>query len=96
MRIALHVDVTEDERGVLMRWAHGRRTPARLILRAKIILLAAAGHETRDITTQLGTSRQTVGLWRHRSHVLPGVRWADEEVQIGIASWPSNSTLKRL
>ena len=76
MRIALHVDVTEDERGVLMRWAHGRRTPARLILRAKIILLAAAGHENRDITTQLGTSRQTVGLWRHRSHVLPGVRGA--------------------
>jgi len=35
-------------------------------MRAKIILLAAAGVENQDIAEQLDTSRQTVGLWRQR------------------------------
>jgi hypothetical protein len=62
---------TDDERTHLHRWARGRRTPVRVALRAKMILLAAAvsadrqeGHENRSIAATVGTSRQTVGLWR--------------------------------
>ena len=75
MRIAPLIQVTEPERQQLAQWARGRRTPARLVLRAKIILLAAEGHDNQHIATALGTSRQTVGLWRHRvaTQRLPGL-----------------------
>ena len=36
MRIAPSLQVTEPERQQLEPWARGRRTPARLVLRAKI------------------------------------------------------------
>lgn len=75
MRIALSIQVTESERQQLTQWARGRRTPARLVLRAKITLLAAEGHDNQHIATALDTSRQTVGLWRYRfaTQRLPGL-----------------------
>ncbi len=75
MRIAPSLQVTETERQQLAQWARGRRTPARLVLRAKIALLAAAGHDNQHIAAALGTSRQTVGLWRRRfaAQRLPGL-----------------------
>jgi transposase len=66
MRIAPSIQVTEVECQQLTQWARGRRTPARLVLRAKIIALAAEGHDNQHIAAALGTSRQTVGLWRQR------------------------------
>ena len=75
MRIAPSIQVTEPERQQLTQWARGRRTPARLVLRAKITLLAAEGHDNQHIATTLDTSRQTVGLWRYRfaTQRLPGL-----------------------
>ena len=75
MRIAPAISPTESERETLERWARGRRTPARNVLRAKIVLLAAEGMLNLDIAKQLGTSRQTVGLWRNRFAELgiPGI-----------------------
>src|SRR5437762_13435657 len=66
MRRAPAIVLNVDERRYLEKWANGRRTPARLVLRAKIILLAAEGTENQQIAERLGTSRQTVGLWRQR------------------------------
>ena len=66
MRIAPSIQVTELERQQLAQWARGRRTPARLVLRAHIMLLAAEGHDNQHIAAALDTSRQTVGLWRQR------------------------------
>ncbi len=66
MRIAPPIELTDHERDVLTRWARGRRTPARLILRAKIVLFANQHRENHTIAALLGTSRQTVGLWRQR------------------------------
>ena len=75
MRIAPSLQVTVTERQQLAQWARGRRTPARLVLRAHIILLAAEGHDNQHIAAALDTSRQTVGLWRHRfaTQRLPGI-----------------------
>lgn len=75
MRIAPSIHLTPSEHQQLERWARGRRTPARLVLRAKIALLAAAGHDNQHIAATLRTSRQTVGLWRQRfaTQRLPGV-----------------------
>jgi transposase len=66
MRIAPAIDLAEADRKTLLRWSRGRRTPARLVLRAKTVLLAAKGLENREIAVQLATSRPTVGLWRRR------------------------------
>ena len=75
MRIAPSIQLTDPERQQLAQWARGRRTPARLVLRAKIALLAAEGHDNQHIAVALDTSRQTVGLWRHRvaTQRLPGL-----------------------
>ncbi len=75
MRIAPHIELTDDERVLLQQWARGRRTPVRLALRAKMMLLAADGQENRHIAAAVGTSRQTVGLWRERfaAHRVAGI-----------------------
>jgi len=66
MKHARQITLTDDERRTLNRWTRGRRTPARLVLRAKIILHAADGMMNKDIADSLKTARKTVSLWRTR------------------------------
>ena len=66
MRVAPAIGLTESDRATLRKWARGRSTPARLVLRAKIVLLSAEGVENQQIAEQLQTSNPTVGLWRRR------------------------------
>jgi transposase len=66
MRRASVIDLTNEERKTLDSWARGRRTEARLVLRAKIILLAATGAQNKVIAAELGTMPATVCLWRRR------------------------------
>jgi transposase len=66
MRVAKPIELTDDERTVLLQWARGRNTPARLVLRAKIVLAAAEGKENNVISTDLSCTRRTVGTWRTR------------------------------
>ncbi|MBP1733659.1 MAG: ISBmu8 transposase [Deltaproteobacteria bacterium] len=54
------------EHSLLARWARRRSAPVRLARRARIILMAAAGAESKTIAEQLRTSRATVQLWRQR------------------------------
>lgn len=75
MRVAKAITLTDEERITLTKWARGRSTPARLVVRAQIVLAAAEGRENRDIAQQLGCTRRTVGTWRNRfaSDRLPGI-----------------------
>jgi transposase len=66
MRIAKAIVLTDEERVALTKWSRGRSTPARLVLRAKIVLAAADGRENKDISAELGCTRRTVGTWRSR------------------------------
>jgi len=66
MRIAPEVTLTDEQRTILNRWARGRSTPARLVRRARIILLAAQGTENIEIAEELGVERTIVGRWRRR------------------------------
>ena len=66
MRTAQPIMLTDEERDILTRWSRGRSTPARLVLRANIILLAASGLQNKQIAPQLGTDRFTVARWRSR------------------------------
>ena len=75
MRIAKMILLTDHERNILTKWSRGRRTPARLVLRAKIILAAADGNLNQDIAGNLQCTRRTVGIWRNRfaEHRLGGI-----------------------
>jgi len=66
MRRAPVITLNDSERRVLRKLVQGGRTPARLVLRANIILLAAEGRENREIGARIGVTRQTVGQWRER------------------------------
>jgi transposase len=66
MRIAVAIMLSDAERKTLESWKRGRSTPARLVVRAKIILLAAEGWENKEIAEELHSTRRVVGVWRKR------------------------------
>ena len=66
MRTACDIVLEDKERRTLQRCSRGRSTPARLALRSRSVLLAAKGLMNKDIAKEVGTSRQSVGLWRSR------------------------------
>jgi transposase len=66
MRVARVVELTESDRHELQKLARGRSAPARSVLRAKVVLLAAQGKQNQEIALELDTSVPTVALWRVR------------------------------
>ena len=66
MRIAPQIELSDEEREALLKWSRGRSTPARLVQRAKIVLLAADGQLNQEIAATLGVMKRTVGRWRTR------------------------------
>ena len=66
MRVAKAVELTESERSELVRYSRGRKTEARVVLRAKVILLAADGLQNKQIAVEVGTDPGLVGRWRRR------------------------------
>ena len=66
MRIAQLIKLTESEVKTLTRWSRGRRTPTRLMKRAKIVLMAAEGEQNKTIGEVFGVDRRQVSRWRRR------------------------------
>lgn len=66
MRVAPAIVLTAEERATLTKWSRGRKTPARLVQRAQIVLRAADGWENKEIAAEIGCTRRTVGTWRTR------------------------------
>ena len=66
MRPATPVELTAEERRTLETWVRSSTTEQRLVLRAKLILTAAAGATTAAIAQQLGVRPATVSQWRGR------------------------------
>jgi len=66
MRRAVEIVLSDDDRQTLSKWARGRSAPARLVLRAKIVLAAADHKLNCDIAAELGTGMKTVCQWRNR------------------------------
>lgn len=66
MRRAFPINLTDEERKTLTKWSRGRSTPARLVVRAKIVLLAADGVMNKSIARQVCTDEHTVARWRSR------------------------------
>ena len=75
MRVARKVTLTEAEREKLEQFLRGRSTPARVVQRAKILLMAAEGTEDKVIAAAQNTDRHTVRRWRGRflDKGIPGI-----------------------
>ncbi len=66
MRKAVEIELTEKECLTLQKWSRGHSTQVRLMIRSKIILMAANGKQNNEIALEMGVSRKMVGLWRNR------------------------------
>jgi hypothetical protein len=66
MRVAQWIELTESEIKTLTAWSRGRRTPTRLMKRAKIVLMAAKREQNKTIAALLGIDRRQVSRWRRR------------------------------
>ena len=60
------VHLAQDERARLEWMARKYTSPYRDVIRAKIVLYAAAGLDNDDIAARLDTPRQIVSKWRKR------------------------------
>ena len=60
------IDLSDAERARLEAAARKYTSPYRDVIRAKIVLYAAAGLENDEIAARLDTPRQIVSKWRKR------------------------------
>ena len=66
MRVAPAVELNPQQREVLEQRSRARSLPARVVERARIVLLAAEGRQNKEIAEQLGISVQKAARWRTR------------------------------
>jgi transposase len=76
---ATPIVLTADERSTLDGWLRSSKTERRLVERARVVLLAAAGMASRAIGRELGCARGVVSKWR--------VRFAEDRLA-GLADAP--------
>jgi transposase len=58
--------LTNEERDALQAWTRQPKCPQALALRARLILLCAAGRSNTEAVADLHITLQTVGKWRQR------------------------------
>ena len=66
MRLAKSVTLAPEDREHLLAWSRSSTTPYRLVLRSRILLLAAQGKDNHFIADELRCNVKTVGQWRNR------------------------------
>jgi transposase len=65
-RCPFRIELSDAERARLAATARKYTSPYRDVIRAKIVLTAAAGLENDEIAARLDTPRQIVSKWRKR------------------------------
>ena len=69
------LQLTDEERATLERWARRPKSAQALALRCRIVLTCAEGLTNIEVAERLGVTRMTVGRWRNRfivnRHVIP-------------------------
>lgn len=66
MRVAQPIVLEADVRRKLEQQSRGRSTAARVVLRSRIVLLAADGFQNKQISATLKVAPRMVALWRGR------------------------------
>jgi len=75
MRVAQPVVLSEEVRRKLEQQSRGRSTQARVVLRSRIVLLAAEGLQNKQIAAALKVAPRMAALWRSRflEHGIEGL-----------------------
>jgi transposase len=66
MRVAQPIVLNEETRRKLERQSRGRSTQARVVMRSRIVLLAAEGFQNKQIAASLNVAPRMAALWRVR------------------------------
>ncbi len=66
MRVAQPIVISEEVRRKLEQQSRGRSTPARVVQRSRIVLLAADGMQNKQIAAALRVAPRMAALWRGR------------------------------
>ena len=66
MRIAPAIILSSDQQATLEQWARSRSLPARVVERARIVLLAAEGRQDKQIAAAMKITPKKVSRWRSR------------------------------
>ena len=66
MRIAAAVTLSPEQRQALERMARARSLPARVVERARVVLLAADGLENKEIAGRMSMTPEKAARWRKR------------------------------
>ena len=65
-RPATPIELLDEERAILEKWVRSHKTEQRIVLRSNIILMAADGLTTEEISKRLEVRPSTVSQWRTR------------------------------
>lgn len=77
-------------------FSRARRLPLRLVQRARVVILAAAGRQDREIGQELGITRQTASRWRKR-YLRSGVAGLEKDApRTGRKRKISDRTVRRI
>ena len=90
------LELTADERHALEALVRRHTAPQHLVLRARIVLLAAAGLNNSQIARTLGVEADTVRLWRQRWRGFAGLALADLSVEERLSDAPRSGCPARI
>src|SRR5882762_11764163 len=65
-KVASAVVLSETDRNQLQTWVRAQFTPQQVVLRSRILLMAAEGKQDLEIASELEINRHTPSLWRKR------------------------------
>lgn len=66
MKKLTQIQLSPEEKKVLIKLVKGRNTAQKVVLRAQIVLLYSEGKTQEEISVKLSTNRRTVGKWLRR------------------------------
>jgi putative transposase len=90
------LELTADEHHALEALVRRHTAPQHLVLRARIVLLAADGLNNSQIARTLGVEADTVRLWRQRWRGFAGLALADLSVEERLSDAPRSGCPARI
>ena len=81
------IDLTSHQRKILEEIVRQRKSPQARVVRARVILLAAAGMRTEHIAEEVPLSSPSVRKWRHR--------WLDAAPQLSEVETEGDDSTRR-
>lgn len=94
-RVPPTVTVSETDADLLEGWVRKHSTGQARAMRARIVLLSAAGKANEVIAKEVGTSRQTVSKWRSR-YVKRGIEGLSDEPRPGAPRSISDDSVQQI